>query len=354
MRHIKRGANSGLESRSADRGLTSPSLAIHPEAGIAAADNSSEVRGSQDVPLPPCPENPKPQKPEWASGAWRRRESPAGGPYRPRWSRGTAGPLFDSIRIRSARTLRVYASARADVATRLVGGPPNPAASSFAGPETKTARPPFGAGPFHGGGGSRTRVREPIHQSVYVRIALLCSLPVPARARPFRASCLVFSSSMRQASPSDQPEFASSTRVASGGLLRERTAAKEEPYAAIARLSLAVVLSSRRICEVPGPRHAASTSPNTSKPWRPLLETAPDRTARRVRSSSRGSSVPVASIAGNLDQFDEDTSGTAGVEERDGVPRRPGSRAVIDRLEPLCFERCDGLRKGPDLEGYMM
>ena len=143
-------------------------------------------------------------------------------------------------------------------------------------------------GGFSGGGGSRTRVREPIHQNVYVRIALLCSLPVPARARPFRASCLGFSSSMRQAPPSDQPEFASSSRVASGGLLKERTAAKVEPYAAIARLSLAVVLFSRSICEVPGPRHAASTSPNTSKPWRPLLGTATVNTTEGFRSSSPG------------------------------------------------------------------
>jgi hypothetical protein len=44
------------------------------------------------------------------------------------------------------------------------------------------------------------------------------------------------------AAPSrDQPEFSTSTRVAPGRLLEGRATSKAEPYAAIARLSLAVV-----------------------------------------------------------------------------------------------------------------
>jgi len=86
----------------------------------------------------------------------------------------------------------------------------------------KTNRPYRGEpiGP-NGGGGNRTRVREPIHQSVYVRIVLSCSHPDPARTPPIRTSRL--ESHPRRDGVTEGPaRICVVSRVAPGRLLRKR------------------------------------------------------------------------------------------------------------------------------------
>ena len=117
-----------------------------------------------------------------------------------------------------------------------------------------------------GGGGSRTRVRESIHRSVYVRIALLCSLPDPARTRPTQASCLKISSSLGQHHRRTSPNFRRLQESPRAGSSGDGLQGKDESLRSQCQVIVGSCKVSRWIYEVPGPRHAAPISPNTSKP----------------------------------------------------------------------------------------
>jgi hypothetical protein len=115
----------------------------------------------------------------------------------PRSSRGGSGPVAPLARspapARSNRTLRVpqrrlMAPPRGQPLRACPLTPAAPVAPTKKAPSSREAEG------GHGGGGSRTRVREGFQLRLYVRRALLISPTDTARARPDRAICLSFSS----------------------------------------------------------------------------------------------------------------------------------------------------------------
>ena len=147
-----------------------------------------------------------------------------------------------------------------------------------------------------GGGGSRTRVREPIRRSVYVRITPLASRSDEAGARPARASRPIDLVPAGAAAPRDQPDFSTSSGVASGGLFRRRATAKAEPYAASAKLLLAVVYSPRGL-RGPGTSARCIDFTERVETVTPPVQSRRRRSGRRVTqdntaSAGRGSPPP--------------------------------------------------------------
>ena len=92
-----------------------------------------------------------------------------------------------------------------------------------------------------GGGGSRTRVRKWILQSLYVRSVTQCFARGGERATDPQASYLYISSLARAAPASDQPDSSTSRRPASGRQIRKRTTNRS--YAANASSLLAIKVS---------------------------------------------------------------------------------------------------------------
>ncbi len=115
----------------------------------------------------------------------------------PRSSLGGSGPAAPQARspapARSNRTLRVlHRRLPAPVRGRAHRTRPlTPAAPMAPMKKAPSSREAEGG---HGGGGSRTRVREGFQLRLYVRRALLISPMDTARARPDQAICLSFSS----------------------------------------------------------------------------------------------------------------------------------------------------------------
>ncbi len=120
-----------------------------------------------------------------------------------------------------------------------------------------------------GGGGSRTRVREWILQSIYVRSSLVdftLGRPVSNRRR---ASCLNALAPRATASREGQPDSSTSQDP-----LRARRPGdgRVVSYAASARSELAIMIVPALFTRLPGPRHATPISPDTSKPCRPQFD----------------------------------------------------------------------------------
>ena len=198
---------------------------------------------------------------------------PAGGPAaRPRWSRGRTASLFDAIPARSARTLRVWPRRyRAVAVVAALRTAPTDSHCPHRAPNTEAPCSQVSCRGLSGGGGSRTRVRESIHQSVYARIALLCSLPDPARTMPTRASCLSVSPPMGQHHREASPNFRRLQESPRAGSSGDGLQDKDESLRSQCQVIVGSCKVSRWIFEVPGPRHAAPISQNTSKPCRPLM-----------------------------------------------------------------------------------
>ena len=130
---------------------------------------------------------------------------------------------------------------------RLRSDPPRvrpPPPSRFRGAKTKGAWPPDGwPGPLDGGGGSRTRVREWILRSFYVRRSLMYSRSGgqrSARSVASRSPLRAYLALTVTTPVSSQPELSSSRGSPRAGYHRRR--ATKLGYAARARLSLAIVV----------------------------------------------------------------------------------------------------------------
>ena len=145
----------------------------------------------------------------------------------------------------------------------------------------------------NGGGGNRTRVREPICLGVYVRSSRFKSLAVGRSANHPRPASRVrlapqISSPWRAARPGDQPELATpgSSRLGQAGRRTDRVS-----YAARAKLSLAVIAFPGVLR---GTEHLG-TPPrlpvHASKPCRPRIVKQRRRSEPEARTDARRAST---------------------------------------------------------------